>query len=170
MAATLARFVTSQLKPALTVFQKCRHLHPSSAIIRRSFAGSSTLFDDKKYSTDHEWVMLQDDQTGQIGITDFAQGQLGDVVFIELPEVGATYERAEPFGTVESVKAASDVNAPVSGEVVEVNTALEGEPGLVNVSPYDEGWLVRMKLSDISELDDLMTKEQYEKYIEEAES
>jgi glycine cleavage system H protein len=101
---------------------------------------------DLSYTEDHEWVRF-DGETAVIGITDYAQDSLGDVVYIELPEVGTTLDQGRTFGVVESVKAASDLFAPLSGEVIEINPALEGQPELVNSDPYGEGWMVRVRVS-----------------------
>lgn len=111
--------------------------------------------DNLKYSKEHEWVKLDGDNA-LIGITDYAQGELGDIVFIELPKVGAKVEFMKPFGTIEAVKAVSDMFAPVSGEVVEINTSLEADAGIVNSDPYGDGWIVKVKLADKSELDKLL--------------
>lgn len=122
--------------------------------------------DHLKYTEEHEWILIEDDVV-TIGITDFAQEQLGDVVFVELPEIGDSLESGKPFGVVESVKAVSDVYAPLSGEVVEVNTDLPDEPELINRSPYDDGWMVKIRLADPTELDDLMDAEDYRSQIED---
>lgn len=121
---------------------------------------------DRRYTREHEWVKVED-QVGTVGITDYAQDQLGDIVYVRLPEVGTQVRQMEPFGEIESVKAVSDLYAPVSGEVIEVNAALEERPELVNQSPYGEGWMVRVRLSDPSELDSLMTAEEYDRYTAE---
>jgi glycine cleavage system H protein len=102
--------------------------------------------EELKYTEEHEWVMVEDDVV-TVGITDFAQDQLGDVVFVELPAVGTMVELGKPFGVVESVKAVSDVYAPVSGEVVEINEELPDAPETINTSPYDDGWMLKIKLS-----------------------
>jgi len=122
--------------------------------------------EELKYTEEHEWVLVEEDIV-TVGITDFAQEQLGDVVFVELPEVGDDLEAGKSFGVVESVKAVSDIYAPVSGEVVEVNDELPDEPETINSSPYDDGWLVKIKLTDPSELDDLMDADDYSKFIEQ---
>lgn len=111
----------------------------------------SELRDELRYASTHEWVLVEADGTVVVGITDYAQDALGDVVYAELPEVGATYEVGAEVAVLESVKAASDIYAPVSGEVVAINDALEDEPELINDSPYDEGWL--FKLAPTSELE-----------------
>ena len=117
---------------------------------------------DLLYRDSHEWVRDEGDGTVIVGISDHAQAQLGDMVFIELPEVGASFGQGDACAVVESVKAASDAYAPVSGEVTEVNSALEDEPELVNSDPYGDGWMFKMKVSDASELDGLLSAEAYE--------
>ena len=118
------------------------------------------------YTEEHEWVLVEDD-VASIGVTDFAQDSLGDIVFVELPEVGATVEAGKPFGVVESVKAVSDIYSPVTGEVVEVNDELPDTPETVNTSPYEDAWMIKVKLADVSELDDLMTADDYKKFIQD---
>ena len=120
-----------------------------------------------KYSEDHEWVELKGDDQVVIGITDFAQEQLGDLVYVELPEVGDECSRGENISVIESVKAASDLVAPVSGMIIEVNSRLEDEPELVTEDSMGEGWFIRVKLSNTSELDDLMDESAYNSFIEE---
>ena len=119
--------------------------------------------EDLQYTNSHEWVRTEDD-TATIGITDHAQDELGDVVFVELPDVGATFDAGESFGTVESVKAVSDLYAPVGGEVVEVNSSLEDAPEKINEDPYGEGWIVKLRTSDEA---DLLSPEEYEKVVAE---
>ena len=121
---------------------------------------------DLRYSEEHEWVKLEDGKV-RIGITHFAQSELGDIVFVELPQVGDEIKTDDPFGSVESVKTVSELYAPVSGKVVEVNAGLEDSPEFVNESPYDKAWMVVVELSDASEIDNLMTAEQYVELIEE---
>ena len=118
------------------------------------------------YSEEHEWVRREGSDL-RIGITDFAQSELGDIVFVELPEVGDTIEINEPFGSVESVKTISELYAPVSGTVVEVNEDLEDNPEYVNESAYDQAWMIVVEPSDDSELDDLLSAEDYEKFVTE---
>lgn len=115
---------------------------------------------DLKYSKEHEWVRLEGD-VATVGISDFAQAQLGDVVFVELPDVGKQVVQNGDAAVVESVKAASEVYAPLTGEIVEVNTALEDDPELVNQSPTGEGWFMKIRLSDASQLDDMMDEAAY---------
>lgn len=117
-----------------------------------------------RYSREHEWVALEDDLC-RIGITDYAQDELGEVVFVELPEVGQTFARDEEVGTIESVKAVAEVFAPVSGDVAEVNSELEDSPERLNEDPHGEGWLIKLRVSDASELDGLMTAAEYEDFI-----
>jgi glycine cleavage system H protein len=114
-----------------------------------------------KYTRDHEWVRVDGD-VGTVGITPFAQEKLGDLVFVELPKVGASFDQGQTAFTVESVKAAADVFAPVSGEVVEVNEAVVGEPGLVNTAPTSDGWLFKIRIRKAAELDALMDEQAYE--------
>jgi len=122
--------------------------------------------EELSYTEEHEWVLVED-EVASIGITDFAQDSLGDIVFVELPEVGTTVEAGKPFGVVESVKAVSDIYSPVTGEVVEVNDELPDTPETVNTSPYEDAWMIKVKLADISELDDLMTADEYKEFIED---
>ena len=119
-----------------------------------------------RYSEEHEYVR-ESDTEGEflVGITDYAQSELGDVVFVELPAPGDSFDRTEVFGTIEAVKAVSELFAPLSGEVVEVNEALEQDPALVNSDPYGEGWMIRVAASDPSELDELISAEGYEEHI-----
>ena len=117
-----------------------------------------------KYTEEHEWVLVENDVV-TIGVTDFAQEQLGDIVFVELPEVGDTLEVGDSFGVVESVKAVSDVYAPVSGEVVEINEELPDEPEALNNSPYDTGWMIKVKLVDPAALEGLMDVAAYQEFV-----
>ena len=126
---------------------------------------ASLIPDTLKYTKDHEWTLIEGD-TVTIGITDFAQSQLGDIVFVELPEVGATLEKEGTFGVVESIKSVSDLFSPVAGEVIETNSDLEGEPEKCNESPY-ESWMIKLKISNPSELEELLTPEAYKDICEE---
>ena len=117
-----------------------------------------------RYSEEHEWVQVEGNQV-IIGITDFAQHELGDIVFVELPEVGATIAADEPFGSVESVKTVSELYAPVAGKIVAVNEDLNDKPELVNESPYEGAWMVKVELEDAGQVDNLLTAEQYEEMI-----
>ncbi len=120
--------------------------------------------DEFGYTAEHEWVAVEDGMA-RIGITDYAQSELGDIVFVELPEVGNETTQMEPFGTIEAVKAVSDLFAPVSGKVVEVNTLLEDQPELINTDPYGEGWILKIKLKDELEAQKLLSAEEYRKEI-----
>jgi len=117
-----------------------------------------------RYTKDHEYIRIEGD-AGIVGITDYAQSQLGDVVFVELPSIGKTVKKGDEAAVVESVKAASEVYAPVSGEVVEVNSDLEASPGTVNEDPAGRGWFMKIRLTDQSELDGLLTEEQYQDFV-----
>lgn len=117
-----------------------------------------------KYSKEHEWVLVEG-TSATIGITEFAQEELGDIVFVELPEVGEKIVKDDPFGAVESVKAVSDIYAPVSGEVLETNEILPDNPETINDDPYGDGWMVRVELSDIDDLKDLMDADEYAEYV-----
>jgi glycine cleavage system H protein len=124
--------------------------------------------DDVKYTSSHEWVRVEG-ELGTIGITDHAQKQLGEIVYLELPEVGHVYNANEEFGTVESVKAVSELFTPVAGEVVEVNKGAVGEPGIINDDPFKDGWLIKLKLSSDEDVARLMSADDYEKYVKEEE-
>ena len=113
------------------------------------------------FTDDHEWVIAEEDGTALIGITDYAQDQLGELVFVELPEVGAEFDKGDAVAVIESVKSASDLMMPVSGEVIEVNEELDGDPGKVNEDAMGAGWFIKVKMSDESELDDLMDEDAY---------
>ncbi|MEX2585945.1 MAG: glycine cleavage system protein GcvH [Balneolaceae bacterium] len=119
-----------------------------------------------KYTREHEWIRNNGDGTGTIGITDFAQQELGDIVFVELEEPGFEFQQNDSFGTVEAVKTVSDLFAPVSGEILEINEQLEDDPESVNRDPYGDGWLIRVKLTAESELDQLLTNDQYQTIID----
>ncbi|WP_043319474.1 glycine cleavage system protein GcvH [Microbulbifer sp. HZ11] len=121
----------------------------------------SEIRSELKYASSHEWARLEEDGTVTVGISDHAQDALGDVVYVETPEVGQTVSAGEEAGVVESVKAASDIYAPISGEVIAINEALEDEPETVNSSPYDDGWFFKIKPSDESELEKLLDADAY---------
>jgi glycine cleavage system H protein len=121
---------------------------------------------DLRYTKSHEWARVDGDVV-TIGLTDYAQDELGDITYLELPDPGSTFAAEEPFGVVESVKAASDIYAPVGGEVVERNDEAVGAPDVVNASPYSDAWLIKIRVEDPGTVDSLMTPEQYEKYLEE---
>jgi glycine cleavage system H protein len=117
-----------------------------------------------RYTKEHEWVLVEDGMA-IVGITDFAQSELGDIVYVELPSVGTEVSAAEPFGNIESVKSVSDLFAPVSGAIADVNTRLSDSPELMNSDPFGEGWLVRIEPSNAAELDELLTADEYAEYI-----
>jgi glycine cleavage system H protein len=123
--------------------------------------------EDRRYTKDHEWVKLDGD-VATVGITEFAQSELGDVTYVEVPRVGQRVKQGESFGVVESVKAVSDVYAPVSGEVVEVNDALVSQPEIVNASPYERAWMIRLRVPDTGELESLMGATEYEQHVQTA--
>ena len=129
---------------------------------------SELSFDEScRYTIDHEWVRPLDDGKAVVGLTDYAQDQLSDIVYVEMPEVGNTFGQKEPFAVAESVKATSDCYLPVGGEVTAINEELEGSPQLVNEDPYGEGWFVEIAMSDPAELDDLMDAEAYKAFVAE---
>jgi glycine cleavage system H protein len=117
-----------------------------------------------KYTKDHEWVSI-DGEVATVGITDFAQGELGDIVYVEVETIDETLDKDEVFGTVEAVKTVSDLFLPLSGEIIEFNEALEDEPEKVNSDPYGEGWMIKIKISDSAQVDDLMSDEDYKALI-----
>jgi glycine cleavage system H protein len=131
-------------------------------------AGSGAMYpEDFLYSKEHEWIKIDGDR-GTIGITDYAQQQLGDVVYVELPDVGATLSANDVFGSIESVKAVSELFCPVSGEVLEVNQETADSPELVNQDPHGKAWLIAIRVTDPSETGNLMSASDYQKYVEEA--
>jgi glycine cleavage system H protein len=121
--------------------------------------------EDLKYSKEHEWVRLEDD-IAVVGITDYAQGELGDIVFVELPRIGINVEFSKPFGTIEAVKAISDLFSPLTGEVTEVNGDLESDSSIINSDPYGEGWIIKIRYSDSEELKSLLSAAEYGAFIE----
>ena len=123
--------------------------------------------EDRKYSKEHEWVKLEEGSTALIGITHYAQDQLGDVVYLDIPAVGAGLEQFAKLGEIESVKAVSDLYSPVSGEILEVNQEVIDHPEYVNEDPFDKGWILRVQLKDAGELENLLTAPQYEVYLSE---
>ena len=130
--------------------------------------GELNLPDDLRYTESHEWVKAEGDRV-RIGISDYAQDQLGDIVFVELPQVGNTFEKGQEFGTVESVKAVAELYMPLGGEIFSVNRALEDSPELVNKNPYGDGWMIEIKPSDAGEQETLMTRDSYLKMLKEIE-
>ncbi len=119
------------------------------------------------YTKEHEWISIEGDEAA-IGISEYAQESLGDITFIELPNAGDEVEQFEEFASIESVKAATDIFSPMSGEIIEVNDDLNEEPGLINKSPYEKGWIAKVKLSDLEEQSNLMTADEYSKFLESA--
>lgn len=122
-----------------------------------------------RYSKTHEWIRVTD-EFGHVGITDYAQQQLSDIVYVEVPDVGDSFTQSEVFGVIESVKAATDCYLPVAGEIVEVNQDLEDSPELVNKDPYGDGWLVKITIDDLGDLDTLMSPQQYDAFVKKAET
>eukprot|EP00252_Welwitschia_mirabilis_P020124 TRINITY_DN485_c0_g1_i1.p1 TRINITY_DN485_c0_g1~~TRINITY_DN485_c0_g1_i1.p1 ORF type:complete len:169 (-),score=39.97 TRINITY_DN485_c0_g1_i1:405-911(-) len=163
------RVFASKAASALRVQCGSPLLSPSFKVSRTFSRGFSDVIEGLKYAESHEWVK-PDGEIGTVGITHHAQDHLGDVVFVDLPEVGTSVTKGGSFGAVESVKATSDVNSPVSGEIVETNTKLTETPGTINASPYDEGWIIKVRLQDPSELDTLMNAEQYKRFCEEEDA
>lgn len=121
---------------------------------------------DIKFTEDHEWIRMEDDETGVCGISDYAQDQLGELVFIELPESGTEVSQGSEAAVIESVKAAGELKAPVSGTIIEVNEALADEPEIVNNDPQGDGWFIKIKVQDPSELESLMDEDAYQQYVE----
>ncbi len=122
---------------------------------------------DLYYTKDHEWVRVNGEEA-TVGITDYAQGELGDIVFLDLPEIGTVVTGGSPFGTIEAVKAAADMYSPVSGEVIAVNGLLEDSPELINKDPYGDGWIIKIQVKDAEEVETLLSPDNYAKLIEEA--
>ncbi|PYO92504.1 MAG: glycine cleavage system protein GcvH [Gemmatimonadetes bacterium] len=128
----------------------------------------SSIPTELRYTKDHEWVRESDDpQVVEVGITDYAQGELGDVVFVELPKASASFKQRDVFGTIEAVKAVSELYAPVAGTILEFNKALEQDPALVNRDPYGQGWMVKVKVKDAKELEELLRADGYAKHVGE---
>ena len=122
---------------------------------------------DRRYSQEHEWVILEADGRALVGITDFASGELGDIVFLELPKIGSRLTQFQKLGEIESVKSVSEIYSPVSGEVVEVNQELLDHPEIINVDPFTRAWMVRLDSVDPSEIEKLLSAEAYDKYVDE---
>ena len=124
--------------------------------------------DDLKFTKRHEWIRVDGDK-GTVGISDYAQGELSDIVFVELPQVGAKVKQMKPFGTIEAVKAVTDLYAPVSGEILETNPELKDKPETINSDPYGDGWIIKLRIEDPCELENLLSPADYEKLLEEEE-
>ncbi|XP_071612746.1 glycine cleavage system H protein, mitochondrial [Heliangelus exortis] len=141
---------------------------PLRVAAARRFGTSSLVLSARKFTDKHEWISVEND-IGTVGISHFAQEALGDVVYCSLPEIGTKLSKHDEFGALESVKAASELYSPLSGEVTEINAALADNPGLVNKSCYQDGWLIKMTVENPAELDELMSEDAYEKYIKSIE-
>jgi len=126
---------------------------------------ASNVPEDLKYSKDHEWVR-QRDAVAVVGLTDYAQSQLGDIVYVELPQVGQRFEASDPFGSVESVKAVSEVYAPITGQVIEINPGIHEDPETINTDPYGEGWLIKIQITDATATTELLTATEYTAYLQ----
>jgi glycine cleavage system H protein len=131
------------------------------------FAAKKRIVSELKFTKEHEWIKTEEDGTAISGISDFAQEQLGDIVSIELPKDGGFFRQGQTMAIVDSVKASSDIYAPISGEIIEVNEGLIEKPEIINQSPYDLGWIAKIKPSKMEEFESLMTKEKYDRYIGE---
>ncbi|XP_074280657.1 glycine cleavage system H protein 2, mitochondrial-like [Silene latifolia] len=151
---------------ALRVFASTAASRLGISLLPRTFA---TVVGDLMYSDSHEWVKVEGN-SATVGITDHAQGHLGDVVYVELPEEGASVAQGYVFGAIESVKASSDINSPISGKVVEVNKELEKSPALINGEPYGQGWMMKVEITDSDEFENLMDSEKYSKFCEEEDA
>ncbi|XP_055819726.1 glycine cleavage system H protein 3, mitochondrial-like isoform X1 [Solanum dulcamara] len=163
------RMWTSSTANALRVSSNAsRTSFPPAFSLSRCFSTVAVL-EGLKYASSHEWVK-HEGSVATVGITDHAQDHLGEVVFVDLPETGSSVSHGSSFGAVESVKATSDINSPISGEIVEVNTKLTETPGLINSSPYEDGWMIKVKPSSPSEIESLMEAKEYTKFCEEEES
>ncbi|XP_077566365.1 glycine cleavage system H protein, mitochondrial-like [Stigmatopora nigra] len=169
----LRRCVSSNFSPVLhLLIRSAPHLshHPCpKSFFQRSLSSSSRFSAALKFTDKHEWIRVEDDGIGTVGISNFAQEALGDVVYCGLPEVGTQLAQQDEFGALESVKAASELFSPLTGEVVEVNELLADKPGLVNKSCYKDGWLMKMTIGKPSELDSLMDEAAYDRYIRSIE-
>ncbi|KAM7396626.1 hypothetical protein PAMP_019658 [Pampus punctatissimus] len=172
-ACGLFRSLSSNFSTVLPLLTRSAPLSPlrlaPSPYFRRTLASSSRVSAALKFTDKHEWIRVEDDGVGTVGISKFAQDALGDVVYCGLPEVGTQLAQQDEFGALESVKAASELYSPLTGEVVEVNTLLADNPGLVNKSCYKDGWLMKMTISNPAELETLMDEAAYERYIRSIE-
>lgn len=166
--SVLFRYCLSEVRVRALLLSKNYAFNACRAKISRSFFSNSLLFASRKYTEKHEWVSLEG-KIGTVGISDYAQDALGEVVFVHPPEIGQSYTQDSECGVVESVKAVSEIYTPVSGTVVEINKLLEDEPNTINESCYDRGWLYKIELSVPKEVDLLMDEEAYEKYVKSIE-
>uniref|UniRef100_A0A8C5DV56 Glycine cleavage system H protein n=1 Tax=Gouania willdenowi TaxID=441366 RepID=A0A8C5DV56_GOUWI len=167
-SCSLFRSLTANLHTVLPLLSRSGQLFSTDAF-RRTLVSSCRLSAALKFTDKHEWIRVGDDGIGTVGISHFAQEALGDVVYCGLPDVGTHLAQQDEFGALESVKAASELYSPLTGEVVEVNSLLSDSPGLVNKSCYKDGWLLKMTISKPSELDTLMDEASYERYIRSIE-
>ncbi|XP_061826433.2 glycine cleavage system protein H (aminomethyl carrier), a [Nerophis lumbriciformis] len=168
-ACRFFRCLSSNFPSAIPSLTHASHRLCPKAFIRRSVSSSSPSLAALKFTDKHEWIRVEDDGVGTVGISSFAQEALGDVVYCGLPEVGTQLAQQDEFGALESVKAASELFSPLTGEVVEVNSLLADKPGLVNKSCYKDGWLMKMTIAKPSELDSLMDEAAYERYVRSIE-
>ncbi|XP_053175011.1 glycine cleavage system H protein, mitochondrial-like [Scomber japonicus] len=172
-ACGLFRSLSSNFCTVLPLLTRSATLSPlqlaTAPYFRRTLASSCRVSAALKFTDKHEWIRVEDDGVGTVGISNFAQEALGDVVYCGLPEVGTQLAQQDEFGALESVKAASELYSPLTGEVVEVNTLLADKPGLVNKSCYKDGWLMKMTIANPAELDALMDEAAYERYIRSIE-
>nr|XP_020468162.1 glycine cleavage system H protein, mitochondrial-like [Monopterus albus] len=172
-ACRLFRSLSSSFTTVLPLLTRSTPLCPLRLALKpcspRTLTSSSGLSAAVKFTDKHEWIRVEDDRIGTVGISNFAQEALGDVVYCGLPEVGTQLAQQDEFGALESVKAASELYSPLTGEVVEVNTLLADNPGLVNKSCYKDGWLIKMTIANPAELDTLMDEAAYERYIRSIE-
>ncbi len=127
----------------------------------------SNIPDELRYTEEHEYVRSESDGVVTIGITDYAQGELGDIVYVDLPDIGTELGKMDVFGTIEAVKAVSELFSPLTGEVVDVNTALDGDPSLINQSPYEDGWMIKLRVQNLAAIDELMSATDYAQHIGE---
>jgi len=127
----------------------------------------SNIPDELRYTEEHEYVRSESDGIVTIGITDYAQGELGDIVYVDLPDIGTELGKMDVFGTIEAVKAVSELFSPLTGEVVDVNTALDGNPSLINQNPYEDGWMIKFRVQNVAAIDELMSATDYSQHIGE---
>ena len=127
----------------------------------------SNIPDELRYTEEHEYVRSESDGVVTIGITDYAQGELGDIVYVDLPDIGAELGKMDVFGTIEAVKAVSELFSPLTGEVVDVNTTLDGDPSLINRNPYEDGWMIKLRVQNVATIDELMSATDYAQHIGE---
>ncbi|EEB19270.1 glycine cleavage system H protein, putative [Pediculus humanus corporis] len=166
--AVTGRLITNFSKSIVFNLKKNSFKFSNDGLNSRHFSSTLNRYSAKKFSEKHEWVVVSGN-VGTVGISNYAQEALGDVVYAQLPDVGSTINQHDECGALESVKAASEVYTPVSGKVIEKNTEVEESPGLVNQSCYDKGWLFKIELSNESELQNLMSEENYEEYLKKCD-